>query len=410
MRQEVVAAEEGQHEQVVDDALEGVREGEDHRAELEVEVPPQQRGVQQDVVARRLERDTSPSLDFFPRNTTFSRRMTIAGAWVASASMIRSASSPYTQWRRGSSRSERMCAAILCSPSPGTSAPDSTTRSPAHSWSDCSLWRMKNRSASATRDMNAVPGVMQFESNPPPAAATDVGVASAAGAGSAAGSAAGASAAASAAAASAAASPSAGASGRRLRRLGRRRRLPHGLRLPALARDAVPPLPLLVHLGARRDAVDRNVEQPLRPHELHHRVDRGADRDQLLLLRAALHLGVVAVRARVEDAVRVEVKVVDLGHRQLVDRAVDEWVALREPAVEVGNAHGFCRFASGALSWRHNASHADRSSRLHAAGGAWAARLCGAALLASRARDDWRSCNFHGARAPLTPHLQLAED
>ena len=238
--------------------------------------------------------------------------------------MIRSASSPYTQWRRGSSRSERMCAAILCSPSPGTSAPDSTTRSPAHSWSDCSLWRMKKRSASATRDMNAVPGVMQFESNPPPAAATDVGVASAAGAGSAAGSAAGASAAASAAAASAAASPSAVRLGRRrLRRLGRRRRLPHGLRLPALARDAVPPLPLLVHLGARRAIADRNVEQPLRLHELHHRVDRGADRDQLLLLRAALHLGVVAVRARVEDAVRVEVEVVDLGHRQLVDRAVD---------------------------------------------------------------------------------------
>ena len=75
-----------------------------------------------------------------------------------------------------------MCAAILCSPSPGASAPDSTTRSERPpSGRTQPLRRMKKRRASATRDMNARPAACGRRGRPAARRRTDVGVASAAG-------------------------------------------------------------------------------------------------------------------------------------------------------------------------------------------------------------------------------------
>ena len=65
-------------------------------------------------------------------NVPTSLRMTKRGSWVASPSMMRSASRPYRQWRvvgfqPGRPRCSRTYDMILCSPSPGTFASESMT-------------------------------------------------------------------------------------------------------------------------------------------------------------------------------------------------------------------------------------------------------------------------------------------
>lgn len=66
-----------------------------------------------------------------------SRRIMKRGSCVAKASMMRSASRPYKQWRvlgfqSGRPRCSRIYAMILCSPSPGTLASDSITCTPTN--------------------------------------------------------------------------------------------------------------------------------------------------------------------------------------------------------------------------------------------------------------------------------------
>jgi hypothetical protein len=46
------------------------------------------------------------------------------------------------------------------------------------------------------------------------------------------------------------------------------------------------------------------------------------------------------VSGLVQDAVRVEVKVVDLRHRsELIHGPIDQWVSLAEPAIKVWDSH-----------------------------------------------------------------------
>mmetsp|Transcript_26297 Transcript_26297/g.88095 ORF Transcript_26297/g.88095 Transcript_26297/m.88095 type:complete len:261 (-) Transcript_26297:313-1095(-) len=102
--------------------------------------------------------------------STTSRRIMNRGSCVASASMIRSASRPWTtcHWcgsYPGRDRWVRMWAMILCSPSPGTEASETTT---ARSFQPgCAARRLAAyaRSAAARRSMKAVPGVITLESN-----------------------------------------------------------------------------------------------------------------------------------------------------------------------------------------------------------------------------------------------------
>lgn len=69
--------------------------------------------------------------------------------------------------------------------------------------------------------------------------------------------------------------------------------------------------PLLVHLGARRHAVDRHVEQLAGPHDAEQAVDALEYRHHhlVLVLRGGAVLG---MGARVDDAVHVQVEVVEL--------------------------------------------------------------------------------------------------
>ena len=64
----------------------------------------------------------------------------------------------------------------------------------------------------------------------------------------------------------------------------------------AVARDTIAPLPLLIHLGARCDAIDGNVQQPLWTHELHKGVEVVAHADELVSLGTAKRFAGVAVR------------------------------------------------------------------------------------------------------------------
>mmetsp|Transcript_30669 Transcript_30669/g.105400 ORF Transcript_30669/g.105400 Transcript_30669/m.105400 type:complete len:240 (-) Transcript_30669:294-1013(-) len=114
----------------------------------------------------------APRFRLFALKSMTSRSSVNRGSCVASASMMRSASLPYMQWRVGSAikaRSgavSRMYCMILCSPSPGTSAPEKMTvsRSAQAPSPSLSLRLMKRRSCSPTRIIKSVPGVMQFES------------------------------------------------------------------------------------------------------------------------------------------------------------------------------------------------------------------------------------------------------
>mmetsp|Transcript_27481 Transcript_27481/g.93825 ORF Transcript_27481/g.93825 Transcript_27481/m.93825 type:complete len:209 (-) Transcript_27481:132-758(-) len=105
-----------------------------------------------------------------PPNFTTSRRRHTCGSCVTRASMMRSASRPYMQClallsHSGCSRAHRMCSIILCSPSPRTSGPLSTTTGLRHTGSSVCLRLTKKARCWERRAMNSVPGVMQLESN-----------------------------------------------------------------------------------------------------------------------------------------------------------------------------------------------------------------------------------------------------
>ena len=83
--------------------------------------------------------------------------------------------------------------------------------------------------------------------------------------------------------------------------------------------------------------VDGHEEQLLGLHDLEQLVHVVEDlHDHLRLCK--LGARVVAMRAVVDDAVHVQVQVVDLGDVGLRDGLVDEWVSLAHPSVELGDA------------------------------------------------------------------------
>ena len=81
--------------------------------------------------------------------------------------------------------------------------------------------------------------------------------------------------------------------------------------LRGLLAGAEPSAPLLVHLGPRRHAVYRHVEQLARPHDGEQAVDALEDGDHHLVLVPGRGF-VLGVRARVDDAVHVEIQIVKL--------------------------------------------------------------------------------------------------
>ena len=52
-----------------------------------------------------------------------------------------------------------------------------------------------------------------------------------------------------------------------------------------------------------------------------------------------MHIIVVWMRADVDDAVHVEVQVVELGDLMLLDDLAEARVALGEPAIKLGHSH-----------------------------------------------------------------------
>ena len=100
---------------------------------------------------------------------------------------------------------------------------------------------------------------------------------------------------------------------------------------------------LLVQLRTRGHAVDGHEEQLLGLGDLRdHAVNVAEDgQHHLAQGQAAGRAVVVGVRARVDDAVHVQVQVVDLRQQCAVgDHLVDLRVTLAEPAIELGNTHG----------------------------------------------------------------------
>mmetsp|Transcript_5546 Transcript_5546/g.17558 ORF Transcript_5546/g.17558 Transcript_5546/m.17558 type:complete len:400 (-) Transcript_5546:30-1229(-) len=112
----------------------------------------------------------------------------------------------------------------------------------------------------------------------------------------------------------------------------------------ALERRPEPPRALLVHLRARRDAVDGEVDDLLRAHDLQHFVGKREDALELLALAHRSQLGLVGVRAHVDDAVHVEVQVihaafaVGVGGEAVGDALHDLRVLVGEPAEHLGDA------------------------------------------------------------------------
>ena len=110
---------------------------------------------------------------------------------------------------------------------------------------------------------------------------------------------------------------------------------------------------LLVHLGARRDAVDGHEEHLARAHGANDAVNVARDRGKHLSLRLGRG-AVLRVHARVDDAVHVEVQVVELDAIRACAAPVDGHAALllllddgrdalgvlvAQPAVKGGDAH-----------------------------------------------------------------------
>ena len=137
--------------------------------------------------------------------------------------------------------------------------------------------------------------------------------------------------------------------------------------LLALLRRAEPAAPLLVHLRARRDAVDGEDDRALGGDDLADLVREGEDAHELVARAGLRDLGVVAVRAHVDDAVHVEVQVVDvrlfLLRRQAVGHALhDRRVLVREPTKHLRDA---ARDDGGAgrLSHTHRLEPSDGPGR-----------------------------------------------
>ena len=149
--------------------------------------------------------------------------------------------------------------------------------------------------------------------------------------------------------------------------LGRRSPFPHHLlahllldRLTfgAFLRTDISSGTLLIHLRARRDAIESKVNKLPRPHELHQSVKMRFDSRQHLVLVLGQRLAVLRVAARVHDPVQIEVEVVaplDRISRLLLrvglglvqafsfeDLVHHRRVALFQPLEEGGDAHGCC--------------------------------------------------------------------
>ena len=71
---------------------------------------------------------------------------------------------------------------------------------------------------------------------------------------------------------------------------------------------------------------------------------RGED---LLLADPKMRVVVVRVRANVDDAVHVQVQVVEFGDLVLLDDLAEARVTLAEPPVELGHPHTDCITATG---------------------------------------------------------------
>jgi hypothetical protein len=99
--------------------------------------------------------------------------------------------------------------------------------------------------------------------------------------------------------------------------------------LLGLFRGPEPPTPLLVHLGARGDAVDREEEQLLGFDDGKQVRDVVEDGEEDVVFRDA-ERGVIVVRVRtvVDDAVHVQVEGIEFGDAVLLDELRNERVAL----------------------------------------------------------------------------------
>ena len=62
----------------------------------------------------------------------------------------------------------------------------------------------------------------------------------------------------------------------------------------------------------------------------------------LLLADPKVRVVVVGVRANVDDAVHVQVQVVEFGDLVLLDDLAEAGIALAEPSVELGHPHPDC--------------------------------------------------------------------
>ena len=94
-------------------------------------------------------------------NFTFSLKITQFYSCDNNANIIKSASSPYMQWRTSAGPlCYRMYCIILCSPSPGTSTPERMTSMLLHLSSLAILYLMKNSRASFMSNINWVPGLI----------------------------------------------------------------------------------------------------------------------------------------------------------------------------------------------------------------------------------------------------------
>ena len=100
---------------------------------------------------------------------------------------------------------------------------------------------------------------------------------------------------------------------------------------------------LLVHFGSRSAAVDGEVEPFHGPDEVNKPVNVPANaEDHVLHGQSLCHLVVLRVGAVVDDAIHVEVEVVELWQSEVVlrDRVVDQRIPLTKPFVETGDPHG----------------------------------------------------------------------
>mmetsp|Transcript_14273 Transcript_14273/g.44155 ORF Transcript_14273/g.44155 Transcript_14273/m.44155 type:complete len:307 (+) Transcript_14273:1138-2058(+) len=144
--------------------------------------------------------------------------------------------------------------------------------------------------------------------------------------------------------------------------------------LLALLRGPEAPRPLLVHLRARRDAVDREVDGLRGPDDLADFVRKRKDAHELLALARDDEFRVVAVRAHVDDAVHVQVQVVDvraaLGGQAVAHALHDARVLVRQPPEHLRNAverrdarRRRAKQWRGDRPRRHGGSHAGSASR-----------------------------------------------